>query len=69
MVDDKDRNPQPAARAPYTVRIPTFISDEEVGLGDAIKRITYKVGIEPCGGCGRRAARLNSWVKFSGRRR
>jgi hypothetical protein len=50
---------------PYRVRLPGFVSDEEVGLGDAIKRTTYAVGIRPCGGCGRRAATLNRWVVFT----
>jgi hypothetical protein len=53
---------------PYRVRLPGFISDEEVGLGDAIKRATSAVGIRPCGGCARRATALNRWMVFSGRR-
>jgi len=55
-------------RAPYRVRLPGFISDKEVGLGDVIKRATYAVGIKPCGGCARRAAALNRWMVFSGKR-
>jgi hypothetical protein len=50
---------------PYRVRLPGFISDQEVGLGDAIKRVTYAMGIRPCGGCERRAAALNRWMVFS----
>jgi hypothetical protein len=53
---------------PYRVRLPGFISDEEVGLGDAIKRATYAIGVKPCGGCNRRAAVLNRWMVFSGKR-
>jgi hypothetical protein len=53
------------ARAAYRVRLPGFISDEEIGLGDAINRVTYAAGIKPCGGCGRRAAALNRWVVFT----
>jgi hypothetical protein len=49
------------------VRLPGFITDEAIGLGDAIKRATYAVGIKPCGGCERRAATLNRWLGFSGR--
>jgi hypothetical protein len=52
-------------RAPYRVRLPGFISDNDVGLGDVIKRATYAVGIKPCGGCARRAATLNRWMVFS----
>jgi hypothetical protein len=50
------------------VRLPGFITDEDVGLGDVIKRITSAVGLQPCGGCERRAAALNRWVAFSRRR-
>ena len=57
-------------RARFRVRLPGFIADEEVGLGDAIKRVTYAFGIKPCTGCEGRAATLNRWVTFSpGRRR
>lgn len=28
-------------REPHRVRLPGFISDEEIGLGDVIKRVTY----------------------------
>jgi hypothetical protein len=58
---------QEGRREPYRVRLPGFVSDEDVGLGDAIKRATSTVGIRPCGGCGRRAAALNRWMVFSGR--
>jgi hypothetical protein len=54
-----------ARAAAYRVRLPGFISDEEIGLGDAINRVTYAAGIKPCGGCGRRAAALNGWVVFT----
>ncbi len=55
-------------RKPYRVRLPGFISDEDVGLGDVIKRATYAIGVKPCGGCQRRAAVLNRWMVFSGKR-
>lgn len=55
-------------RQPYRVRLPGFISDREIGLGDVIKRATYAVGLKPCGGCTRRAAALNRWMVFSGKR-
>jgi hypothetical protein len=51
----------------HRVRLPGFITDEEIGLGDAIKRVTYALGIRPCGGCERRAAALNRWFVFTGR--
>lgn len=59
--DSSDRKQVPA----YRVRLPGFITDEEIGLGDALKRATSYVGIRPCGGCRRRAAALNRWVVFS----
>ena len=56
---------QQEERQPYRVRLPGFVGDEKVGLGDVIKRATYSVGIRPCGGCGRRATALNRWVAFT----
>jgi hypothetical protein len=43
----------------HRVRLPAFVSDEDIGLGDAIKRVTHTFGIRPCSGCERRAAALN----------
>jgi hypothetical protein len=59
--------PRQGGRKPYRVRLPGFVSDEEVGMGDVIKRATSTAGITPCGGCNRRAAALNRWMVFSGR--
>jgi hypothetical protein len=50
---------------PYRVRLPGFVTDEEIGLGDAVKRVTYAMGIKPCGGCERRAAAMNRWMVFT----
>jgi hypothetical protein len=49
------------------VRLPGFLVDEEIGLGDVIKRATSSAGIKPCGGCNRRAAALNKRVVFTPR--
>jgi len=57
-----------AASPPHRVRLPGFISDGDIGLGDVVKRVTYAIGMKPCGGCERRAAALNRWMVFSGRR-
>jgi hypothetical protein len=54
--------------ATHRMRLPGFINDEEVGVGDVIKRATSYLGIRPCGGCERRAAALNRWMVFAGRR-
>ncbi len=54
-------------RQPRRVRLPGFISEEDVGLGDVVKHVTSLAGIKPCGGCAGRAARLNQWLVFSRR--
>lgn len=50
---------------PHRVRLPGFLIEEEIGLGDLIKKATYAMGIKPCGGCEKRAAALNRWTTFS----
>ena len=67
--DSQTDSQDPLERTPYRLRLPGFISDQEVGLGDVIKRATYAVGITPCGGCARRATALSQWVVFTGRPR
>ncbi len=54
-------------RKPHQVRLPGFLVEEEIGLGDVIKRTTYAMGIRPCSGCEKRAAALNRWVHFTRR--
>lgn len=49
----------------HRVRLPGFIADEDIGLGNVIKRATSYVGIRPCGGCERRIAALNRWMVFT----
>jgi hypothetical protein len=63
-----DRRKPVESSGPHRVRLPGFISDEDVGLGDVVKRATASVGLRPCGGCARRAETLNRWMVFSGRR-
>jgi hypothetical protein len=48
----KDNSQDAGKDEPFRVRLPGFISDEQVGLGDVVKRITYAAGIKPYGGCG-----------------
>ena len=50
---------------PHRVRLPGFVVEEEIGLGDVIKRATYGIGIKACDGCQKRAAALNKWMVFS----
>lgn len=38
------------------------------GLGDVVKAVTSRFGIEACGGCQKRAAALNRLVGFTPRR-
>lgn len=52
---------------PHRIRLPGFVTDEDIGLGDAIKRVTYALGVRPCGGCERRAAALNRRFVFTRR--
>jgi hypothetical protein len=49
----------------HRVRVPGFLTEQEIGLGDAIKRATSYLGIQHCGGCSRRAAALNRWMVFT----
>lgn len=52
----------------HRIRLPGFVTNQDVGLGDAVKHATSALGIKPCGGCARRAATLNHWLVFTGRR-
>ena len=61
----KDSTEETRQRAPHRVRLPGFLIEQEVGLGDAIKRVTSAMGIRPCGGCEKRAGVLNRWMTFS----
>jgi hypothetical protein len=49
----------------HRVRLPGFVAEEDVGLGDVIKLAASYVGVQPCGGCARRAAALNRWMVFT----
>jgi hypothetical protein len=72
MTKPKGSNSHPGKgeSSPYQVRLPGFITDEEVGLGDVIKRTTSYFGVQPCGGCKERRVVLNQWMVFTnGRRR
>lgn len=51
----------------HRMRLPVFVRDEDIGLGDVLKRTTTYLGLTPCGACERRAASLNNWLAFSKR--
>ena len=65
---ESNDSPDQSEHSPHRVRLPGFITDEEIGLGDAIKRATSYIGIKPCGRCEQRAAALNRWLTFTNRR-
>lgn len=58
-----------AAPPAFRVRLPGFLVEREIGLGDVVQRVTATAGIAPCGGCAGRAATLNRWVGFAPARR
>jgi len=62
---EDNSTPDQSGHPSHHVRLPGFIVDEDIGLGDAIKRTTSYFGIQPCGECERRAAALNRWMVFT----
>lgn len=57
------------ATARHQLRLPGFVAEESVGLGDMVTRATSYLGIRPCSGCDRRRAALNRWMSFNSGRR
>jgi hypothetical protein len=55
-------------RSARRVRLPGFVGDDGIGLGELAERITHALGVTPCGGCQKRARRLDRWITVSGRR-
>lgn len=43
-------------------RLPGFVSDAEIGLGDVVTKTFSALGVRPCDGCRKRAEMLNRWV-------
>jgi hypothetical protein len=64
MEKQNEKEANATGSRPLRMRLPGFLVEDEVGLGDVIKRATYAIGIKPCGGCERRATTLNRWVSF-----
>ena len=62
---EKEESSGKIEHQPHRIRLPGFIKEEEIGLGDVIKRVTYAMGIKPCAGCEKRAAALNRWMHFT----
>jgi hypothetical protein len=65
---EKNIQPEMSEHLAYQVRLPSFITDEEIGLGDVFKRATSYFGIQPCEGCGSRIDALNHWLAFTHRK-
>jgi hypothetical protein len=63
MSQHGERNEKPNEQA-FRMRLPGFIVEREIGLGDVIKRATRSLGIKPCSGCEQRAAALNRRIVF-----
>jgi hypothetical protein len=64
MTTTPQDHPRDPARQPYRVRLPGFVSEDDIGLGDVITKSTSALGIRPCAGCAQRAAALNRRVVF-----
>jgi hypothetical protein len=64
MEEPDPKHPHQEKHNPFQARLPGFLIEEEIGLGDLIKRATYAIGIKPCGGCQKRADALNRWMVF-----
>jgi hypothetical protein len=61
---------RPGERPPNPVRLPGFVTEEEIGRGDLIRGAASYFGVQPCGGCDQRRVALNHWLTFgNGRRR
>jgi hypothetical protein len=66
MQEEKEaRDPKDQAVPAHTVRLPGFLLEEEAGLGDLIKKVTYALGVPHCKGCEHRAATLNRWIRLT----
>ena len=71
-MEELEKNGDASGRSeatPLRVRLPGFIANEEIGLGDVIKRATSYVGVLPCRGCEGRAVTLNRRVVLTPWRR
>ena len=68
-MSDQEHSPEAEASDPadpiFKVRLPGFVKDEQIGLGDVVTRFTQAAGFQPCAGCAGRAQTLNRWVTFT----
>jgi hypothetical protein len=63
ITQESEKKPQDSY--PHRVRLPRFLIEEDIGLGDLVKKTTYAMGIKPCSGCESRARALNRWMTFT----
>jgi len=52
-------------RSADRMRLLGFVTDEEIGPGSVVARVSHASGIAPCGCCSRRATALNKWMVFT----
>ena len=64
---DREEQQEALKRVRHEVRLPRFLVNEPVGLGQVVKRITTAAGVEPCTPCEQRAARLDRWLRIQPR--
>ena len=65
----QDRDAADEDDSVFRVRLPGFVTVDEIGLGDFVTQSAAALGIRPCGGCTRRAAALNRLFVFTSRSR
>jgi hypothetical protein len=68
MDGNPDNKSKASSQRLFTVRLPAFVNENAVGLGDVVQYMTSRIGIRPCGGCTHRTATLNRWLVFAARR-
>jgi hypothetical protein len=66
-MNHEDPHRSRARHPPHRIRLPGFVTGEEIGLGDVIKRATHAIGIKTCNSCAGRADALNRWLVFTRR--
>ncbi len=59
--------PKKTGPEPFRVRLPGFLHEGEIGLGDIVRHVTRAAGIQPCGACEQRRIALNRQFVFTGR--
>jgi hypothetical protein len=68
-MDKKPNGQEKSSEQPtHQVHLPGWLmKEQEEGLGNVMKRVTYRFGLKHCKGCAKRADALNHWIVFSRR--